>query len=86
VISEFRVTPDPRDLSGLVASMPAAWRTLTEIAGTGGHGADRRIIAAVNTARQQRSQNGTTLHQLPQIPGSGGFLPIFLPEETAQRS
>ena len=30
-------------------------------------------------------QNGTTLHQSPQIPGSGGFLPRFLPEEAAQQ-
>jgi hypothetical protein len=27
------------------------------------------------------SQNGTALHQASQIPGSGGFLPIFLPKE-----
>ena len=32
------------------------------------------------------SQNGTALHQASQIPGSGGFLPIFLPKEATQRS
>ena len=30
------------------------------------------------------SQNGTALHQASQIPGSGGFLPIFLPKEATQ--
>ena len=30
--------------------------------------------------------NGTALHQASHIPGSGGFLPIFLPEEATQRS
>jgi hypothetical protein len=29
---------------------------------------------------QSDSLNGITLHQLPQIPGSGDFLPNFLPE------
>jgi hypothetical protein len=29
---------------------------------------------------QSDSLNGITLHQLPQIPGSGGFLPNFLPK------
>jgi hypothetical protein len=29
---------------------------------------------------QSDSLNGTTLHQLPQIPGSGDFLPDFLPK------
>jgi len=32
------------------------------------------------------SCNGTALHQASHIPGSGGFLPIFLPKEAAQRS
>jgi hypothetical protein len=30
--------------------------------------------------------NGTTLHQSPQIPGSGDFLPIFLPKQAARWS
>jgi hypothetical protein len=77
---------DPRELFGLVASMPAAWRTLTEIAGTGARGGPAAHRGGEDGARQQGSQNGTTLHQLPQIPGSGGFLPVFLPEEAAQRS
>ena len=33
VISDFRVMSDQRELFGLVASVPTAWRTLKEIAG-----------------------------------------------------
>ena len=51
VISDFRVMSDQREPFGLVASVPTAWRTLKEIA-CGGTRADRRITAAVNTARQ----------------------------------
>ena len=51
VISDFRVMADQRELFGLVASVPTAWRTLKEIAG-GGTRADKRITAAVNTARR----------------------------------
>jgi hypothetical protein len=36
--------------------------------------------------RHQGSQNRTALHQLPQTPGNGDFLPTFLPKEAAQRS
>lgn len=83
VIRDFRVMSDQRELFGpaLVASMPTAWRTLTEIAGTGATGAgpaDHR--GGDYGAQQQGSQNGTTLRQLPQIPGSGDFLPNFLPQ------
>jgi len=45
VISDFRVMADQRELFGLVASVPTAWRTLKEIAG-GGTRADKRITAA----------------------------------------
>ena len=31
-------------------------------------------------ARRSGSLNGTTLHQLPQLPGSSDFLPNFLPK------
>ncbi len=51
VISDFRVMSDQRELFGLVASVPTAWRTLAEIA-RGGARADRRITVAVNTARR----------------------------------
>ena len=51
VISDFRVMADQRELFGLVASVPTAWRMLTEIAG-GGTRADKRITAAVHTARR----------------------------------
>jgi hypothetical protein len=33
------------------------------------------------TGASADSQNGTALHQASRIPGSGGFLPIFLPKE-----
>jgi hypothetical protein len=42
---------DQRELFGLMASVPTAWRTLKEIA-CGGARADRRVTAAVNTARR----------------------------------
>jgi hypothetical protein len=45
----LRMTGDQRELFGLVASVPTAWRTLKEIA-HGGTGADKRIIAAVSMA------------------------------------
>jgi hypothetical protein len=38
VISDFRVMSDLRELFGLMASMPTASRTLTEITGTEGTG------------------------------------------------
>jgi hypothetical protein len=50
VISDFRVMADQRELFGLVASVPTAWRTLKEIA-RGGTRTGRRLTAAVNTAR-----------------------------------
>jgi hypothetical protein len=52
VISDFRVMSDQRELFGLVASVPTAWRTLAEIARAGTR-ADRRITAAVNAARRR---------------------------------
>ena len=53
VISDFRVMADQGELFGLVASVPTAWRTLKEIAAAGPR-AEKRIIAAVNTARLAR--------------------------------
>ena len=50
VISDFRVMGDQRELFGLVASVPTAWRTLQEAA-QGGTRAGARLTAAVNTAR-----------------------------------
>ena len=52
VISDFRVLADQRELSGLVASVPTAWRTLSEIA-AGGPRSQARITRAVNAARRQ---------------------------------
>jgi Transposase DDE domain group 1 len=51
VISDFRVMGDQEDLSGLVASVPTAWRTLDEIARDGR--ALGKITAAVNAARRR---------------------------------
>src|SRR5207344_2973935 len=65
VISDFRVMGDQRELFGLVASVPTAWRTLKEIAG-GGTRADKRITAAVNTARR---------HAWTQVVARHGALP-----------
>ena len=52
VISDFRILADQRELSGLVASVPTAWRTLSEIA-SGGPRAQARISGAVNAVRRQ---------------------------------
>jgi hypothetical protein len=65
VISDFRVMSDQRELFGLVASVPTAWRTLKEIA-RGGSRAERRIIAAVNVARR---------HAWAQVAARHGALP-----------
>ena len=65
VISDFRVMADQRELFGLVASVPTAWRTLAEIA-RGGTRADRRITAAVSTARR---------HAWAQVMARHGALP-----------
>ena len=51
VISDFRVMGDQRELFGLVASVPTAWRSLKEIAGAGDR-AQSKVAAAVNKARR----------------------------------
>ena len=61
VISDFRVMSDQRELFGLVASVPTAWRTLKEIA-CGGTRADRRITAAVDTARRHAWAQAVARH------------------------
>jgi hypothetical protein len=43
-------------------------------------------ISKAVRALPQTHVNGTALHQASQIPGSGGFLPIFLPKEATHRS
>ena len=65
VISDFRVMRDQAELFGLVASVPTAWRTLKEIA-LAGTRADRRVTAAVNTARR---------HAWAQVAARHGALP-----------
>ena len=61
VLSDFRVMGDQRELFGPVASVPAAWRTLQEIA-RGGTRAEARVTAAVSTARRQAWAQVTTRH------------------------
>ena len=61
VISDFRVMGDQRELFGLVASVPTAWRTLKEIA-RGGKRAETRIIAAVSSARRQAWAQAASRH------------------------
>jgi hypothetical protein len=51
VISDFAVLAGLRELSGPVASVPTAWRALSEIA-DGGPRAHARITRAVNDARR----------------------------------
>ncbi len=60
VISDFRVLADQRDLHGLVASVPTAWRTLNEIA-SGGSRTQAGITRAVTppaATRGRRSRPG----------------------------
>jgi len=52
VISDFAVLGGLREVAGPVASVPTAWRTLSEIA-AGGSRAQARITQAVNAARRQ---------------------------------
>jgi Transposase DDE domain group 1 len=67
VISDFRVMGDQQELFGLVASVPAAWRTLDEIA-RGGERGPGKITAAVNAARRQaRAQIAARHGALPGI-------------------
>ena len=62
---------DQRELFGLVASVPTAWRTLAEIA-RGGIRADERITGAVNAARRHAWAQVVARHgaldALPQAP------------------
>lgn len=74
VISDFRVMSDQAELFGLVASVPAAWRTLREIACSGGR-ADQRVTAAVNTARRHARAQVTARHgRLPGVRLAGRTL------------
>jgi hypothetical protein len=59
---------DQRELFGLVAAAPTAWRTLAEIA-RGGARADRRITQAVNTARRHARAQVVARHGA--LPGCG---------------
>jgi len=67
VISDFRVMGDQRELSGPVASVPAAWRALKEIAG-GGDYRRRKVTAAVSKARRHAWNQGIARH--------GGLPPV----------
>ncbi len=62
------------------AATRIAWHTLSlQRTHTPGRAEPRGV-------RYQGSQNGTTLHQPPQIPARGDFLPKFLLKEAANRS
>jgi hypothetical protein len=70
VISDFRVLADQEELFGPVASVPTAWRTLSEIAAAG-PGALARITAAVNASRRcAAAQAGTSWPAGPRRCGS----------------
>ena len=57
-ISDFRVIGDQHELFGPAASVPTAWRALSEIA-AGGTKTAERITAAVNAARRKARVNGS---------------------------
>jgi hypothetical protein len=61
VISDFRVMGDQRELFGPVASVPTAWRALSEMASRGDRGR-RKVTAAVNQARRHAWAQGAARH------------------------
>jgi hypothetical protein len=63
VISDFRVLGDQEELFGKVASVPACWRALNEIA-AGGQRTSARIDGAVNAARRGRPSRPATEQSL----------------------
>ena len=69
VISDFRVMGDQRELFGPVASVPAAWRALSEIA-AGGDRRRRKVTAAVSRARRHAWAQGIARH--------GGLQPVLI--------
>ncbi len=69
VISDFRVMGDQRELFGPVASVPTAWRALSEIA-AGGDRRRRKVTAAVSRARRHAWAQGSARH--------GGLPPVLI--------
>jgi hypothetical protein len=65
-VSDFRVLADQGEAFGQVASVPTAYRTLSEI-GKGGPRLERKLAAAVNAAR--RHAWGQALARHGQLPG-----------------
>jgi hypothetical protein len=61
VISDFRLLADQKELFGLVASVPTAWRMLIETA-AGGPRALARVTKAVNAARRRAWAQIETRH------------------------
>ena len=61
VISDFRVMGDQQELFGAVASVPTAWRALSEMASRGDRGR-RKVTAAVSRARRCAWAQGTARH------------------------
>jgi hypothetical protein len=69
------VMSDQRELFGLVASAPTAWRRIAEVA-RGVARADRRITAAANAARRHGWTQVAARHgALPGVRGLTGILP-----------
>jgi hypothetical protein len=69
VISDFRVMGDQRELFGPVASVPTAWRALSEIA-AGGDRRRQKVTAAVSRARRRAWAQGIARH--------GGLPPVLI--------
>ena len=74
-ISDFRVLADQKDAFGQLASVPTAYRTLEEIS-KGGTRTDRKLTAAISTARR---------HAQPQVVARHGKLPeVRVADKTLQ--
>ncbi len=67
VISDFWVMGAQREVFGQIASVPAAWRALSEMASRGDRGR-RKVTAAVNKARRHAWAHGIARH--------GGLPPV----------
>jgi hypothetical protein len=68
-ISDFRVPADQKDAFGQVASVPTAYRTLEEIS-KGGTRIDRKLTAAISTARRYAWTQIVARHG--KLPGGAG--------------
>jgi hypothetical protein len=60
-ISDFRVMTDKGAVFGLVASVPTAWRTLAEVAGSGKRTLGRIVVRCERNEGHQRGSGGSWL-------------------------